>query len=212
MISTPSMLECAPQAAQHGQAKSPRPPQSCAPPQAIPGNPRRERLLAACSALRTLVRVAAVVTAVFALSLWTITIIPAIALAVLYGLLILCRHRAGRALELAPADSQQRSTADRMIVKVTQAVVVDPPPVSEPALLVAEEKAGAKVALGIFGSLTIIAIVLASIVLDWRWVAVGGLVIFCYLCLLGGPFWLAAIEEDVEQTHEDLTGEHRAIH
>jgi hypothetical protein len=167
------------------------------------------RLLATCSMLRLLVVAAAIVTAVFALSLWMIAIIPAIVMAILYGLLVFFNLRARRTLvsradrtalpaQLKPPQSRGATDAEHAV--------------SPRSLLIAEEKAGLKMASGIFGSLAIIAIILASIFLGWRLVAIGGLVIFCYMALLGAPYWLAAIEEDVEQTREDLTGEYRSIH
>lgn len=73
----------------------------------------------------------------------------------------------------------------------------------------AEEGTGRRTAITIIIGLSAIAIVLSSIVFDWRFIAIGALGIFAWMSLLGLPFWVAAVEDEAERKHEALTGESR---
>jgi len=59
----------------------------------------------------------------------------------------------------------------------------------------------------ILGGLAAIALVLASVFLEWPLVALGGLLVFAWCVLLGMPVWLAAVGDEEEVERERLAGE-----
>jgi hypothetical protein len=156
-------------------------------------------------ALRVLLYTALVVTAAFLVLVWQSTFAPAIALVAIYCLLVLVSvviHRARRSTRARRAAATEAAP--------TGAVVRPPQPPSGREVLLAEEKVGLRVGLEILGGLLVLSVLLASILLEWRLVAIGSLVIFGLLTFLGGPFWLAIIVEQVEAERERLTGEKRS--
>jgi len=81
----------------------------------------------------------------------------------------------------------------------------------ERKVLAAEERVGAKMVLTLAIGLAAIALVVASAFLAWRLVGIGALIVFAWMALLGLPVWAAAVEEEVDEERERLTGEERAI-
>jgi hypothetical protein len=157
--------------------------------------------------MRWIVVMVAIATGLVAVFFWPATTFFAAALVVLYLLHVMVSFGARHA---------QRQVANEA------ASEADPLSPDQPAprggertrerALAAERCAGWKVALGIAGSLALIAIILAATLLDWQLVVIGAIVIFCYLALLGGPYWTAAIEEEADIAREKVTGTHRTIH
>ncbi len=66
---------------------------------------------------------------------------------------------------------------------------------------------GSETTFVILGGLAAIALVLASVFLEWPLVALGGLLVFGWCALLGMPVWLAAVADEEEIERERLTGE-----
>ncbi|MHC5022289.1 MAG: hypothetical protein ACYTGG_00055 [Planctomycetota bacterium] len=155
-------------------------------------------------ALRFLLYSALIVTAAFLVLLWQSTFAPAIVLVVVYCLLVLVSVLIHRARQAMRAHYAAAAAAE-------PAVAPGEPP-SEREVLIAEEKVGLRIGLEILGGLVVLSVLLASILLDWRLVAIGSMVIFGLLTFLGSPFWLAIITEKVENERERLTGESKSIH
>ncbi|MBT8207233.1 MAG: hypothetical protein HKN07_09535 [Acidimicrobiia bacterium] len=155
------------------------------------GKPRRQRKHQ--TGLRVALILAVVITAIVMLVHWPIVWIPAMIAAIIYCVdhsIAAIDRRAQHESPLPPMSEEARRRAT----------------------VAAEERVGVKTALAIGIGLAAIAAVIAAAFLDWKLVGVGALGIFAYLALLGLPFWVAAIEEEVETEHDQLTGESRSIH
>lgn len=157
--------------------------------------------------MRWIVVTAAIATGIVAIFFWPATTFFAIALVVLYLLFVVVSF--GARLAQRPVVNEGASETEPP--SPDEPARSDSDQTREPALM-AERRAGWKVALGIAGSLLLIAIILAAALLDWRFVVIGAIVVFCYLALFGGPYWIAAIEEEADIAREEITGTHRAIH
>ena len=168
--------------------------------------------------LRTLVAISAFATIGFAISLWPFTVLPAITTIILYVILVGTDFVLHRNLPWADSETDSENEAgDTPIHSEDIAALAEAEKQhwmeqerhreKDEAQLSAEEKGMLMVTVPAVLCLLLCAAVLAAIFIGWKFVALGGLLIFCYLLLIGGPIWIAAIEEKRETEHERVTGE-----
>ena len=176
--------------------------------------------------LRWLVMLAALTTIVFAVAFWPLAFLPAVMTALLYAIMLVVRQMSRTEAPAHPAVTALRAARRPEAPPSPQAAVEADEFEDEPGwidqerqrehdeeVLTREESGLFKVAIPAAVALVVIGAVLAAIFLDWQFVALGGLLIFCYMLLIGGPIWVASIEEKEEAEHERVTGEEsKAIH
>jgi hypothetical protein len=175
---------------------------------------------------RWLVVMAAGATIVTAITFWPFAVFPAVTTIVLFSILMILRpndeapaHPA-RFAATATAGASARGAAVAAAEAPAATDEDEPGWIEEERerehqeeLLSAKEKGLYRVTVPAAIGLVVIAAVLAAIFLEWQWLLLGGMLIFCYLALIGGPIWVASIEEKEEEVHEKVTGEEvKAIH
>ncbi|MHC5113664.1 MAG: hypothetical protein ACYTGP_04460 [Planctomycetota bacterium] len=155
--------------------------------------------------LRWVVRCLLVVTAITMVTFWFWAILPATLLVITYLLLLLAREierrsRRGRPApeaEVAAPVASASSPAAAAEVKPEDLPAGDDETVSMPLL-----KHEVIVISSGVAAVMIIAIVLAAIFFGGAPALLAALFFFAYILLLGGPVWLAAFEDDIEdETH-----------
>lgn len=169
--------------------------------------------------------IAAAATVVAAIFFWVYVFVPAIIMIVLYGLLLSSNLMARRSPMPTTKATAAHHDKPEFAAATTDAAASrhETPPADDEdehrrwrALERERErqedarrevdKASLKVALPIAGGLVVIAVILASVVFHWRIAAIGALFIFCYMLLVGGPFWLLTIHEETPAVHGQRDG------
>ncbi|MCI0630895.1 MAG: hypothetical protein L0Y44_09620 [Phycisphaerales bacterium] len=135
--------------------------------------------------------------------LWVIALVPAAVLVVAYVLLLLTNEVERRSDVAAHAVLESRETAvlDDIVDDEAEADQLAP----RAAALVKRES---KIAAAIIGSVLIVALVIAGLLVPGPVLAIGALVLFAYMLLVAAPLWLGWIEDDIEIETTRLDNEH----
>lgn len=119
---------------------------------------------------------------------WDIAWVPAVLAAVLFVVILMLAELDRRVQHERPLKTGSEEKRERVVRTRTWAI-------------------GTKTTLVIVGGLLAIALVVASIFLEWRAVGIGALLLFAWMILIGLPVWLATVKDEEEIEHERLTGE-----
>lgn len=170
-------------------------------------------------AMRILMAISAVTTILFAILFWPLAFLPAITTGILFSImvgvdLLLWRRIPDSDVERVGGVTMDIGEMAALVEAEKQHWVEEERKREKDEAVCTAEDKGLLLyivpAAIIFG---VVAFVLAGTFWGWASAALGGLLLFCYMLLIGAPIWLASIEENEEIVHERQTGEKaRSIH
>jgi membrane protein implicated in regulation of membrane protease activity len=143
--------------------------------------------------------VIAIVICMVSPGFYFVAVVPALVLLVAYVLLLLANEVERRSDVVAHEMLEQAETAVASDVVDDHAddAAID----ADSAHLIKRES---KTVVGIVLAIMIAALLIASLVLDFRLVAIGAFVVFAYMLLVAAPLWLGWIEDDIELEKQRL--------
>jgi len=159
------------------------------------------------TALRWVVRGLLLVTAITMVTFWFWAILPATLLVITYLLLLLAREVERRSRSATAASAPAPSVATPEItssITVEQVHPEDLPAGDDETVSMPLLRHEVLVISSGVAAVLIIAIVLATIFFGGPMALLAGLFFFAYILLIGGPVWLAAIEDDIEDETQRL--------
>lgn len=141
----------------------------------------------------------AIVVCMVSPGFYFVAVVPAVVLLFAYVLLQFAGVVERRSDVVAHNILERSETA--MVADVTDDHAEDHQLAPEHSHLVKRES---KIAVGIIIAVMLTAVLIASIVLDFKVVAIGAFVVFAYMLLIAAPLWLGWIEDDIEDTSANL--------
>ncbi len=130
-----------------------------------------------------------------------------------YGLIVVVRLRQRRAWAQAVmaqgGDPSAREGIDDDVDPDHDLEEISPDIARE---VVAAERAGFRMGVFIVAPLVVMAIVLAAIFVGPKVIGLGALAFFAIMIFMGGPVWLAAMEEEIDDDQEKIGVETHRIH
>ncbi len=140
-------------------------------------------------------------------------VVSAFFVMVVYGMIVTVRIRQRRAWALAVmaqgADPTAREGLDGDVDPEHDLEEISPDVAVE---LVAAERAGFRMGVFIVAPLVVLAVVLAAVFVGWQVIGLGALAFFAIMISMGGPVWLAAMEEEIDDDQEKIGVETHRIH
>lgn len=133
--------------------------------------------------------------------------------AVVYGIIVVVRLQQRRAWAQAVmaqgADPNAREGIDDDVDPDHDLEEISPDIAVE---VVAAERAGFRMGVFIVAPLVVLAVVLAAVFVGWKVIGLGALAFFAIMIFMGGPVWLAAMEEEIDDDQEKIGVEMHRIH
>ncbi len=140
-------------------------------------------------------------------------VVSAFFVAVVYGMIVTVRLRQRRAWAQAVmaqgADPTAREGLDDFVDPEHDLEEISPDVAEE---VVAAERAGFRMGVFIVAPLVVLAVVLAAVFVGWNVIGLGALAFFAIMIFMGGPVWLAAMEEEIDDDQEKIGVETHRIH
>jgi len=140
-------------------------------------------------------------------------VVSAFFVAVFYGMIVVVKLQQRRAWAQAmmgpDADPTARAGLDDDVELDHDLEEISPDVAVE---VVAAERAGFRMGVFIVAPLVVMAIVLAAIFVGPKVIGLGALAFFAIMIFMGGPVWLAAMEEEIDDDQEKLGVETHRIH
>ncbi len=140
-------------------------------------------------------------------------VVSAFFVAVFYGLIVGVNLRHRRAWSQAgmrqDADPTAREGLDDDVDLAHDLEEISPDIAQE---VVAAERAGFRMGVFIVAPIVFVAVVLAAVFVGWKIIGLGALAFFAIMIFMGGPVWLAAMEEEIDDDQEKIGVETHRIH
>jgi hypothetical protein len=153
--------------------------------------------------LRWVVILSLIATAVTMITFWFWAFIPAVILMLSWGLLLMSNDLEERTHIEGEIPLDRAEAATPAVPDQSRALHLPAHDVPD-AVFRRESRLGIEVAIGI----GLAALVICGILMPWKLVAIGALVVFAYMIILMAPVWLGAIEDDIdEQTSRPASAE-----
>ena len=133
--------------------------------------------------------------------------------AVFYGMVVVVKMRQRRvwaqAMIGANADPAEREGLDEHVAAHHDLEEISPDLAEE---VVAAERAGFRMGVFIVAPLVVVSVILAAVFVGPKSIALGALAFFAIMIFMGGPVWLAAMEEEIDDEEEKIGVERHRIH
>ncbi len=140
-------------------------------------------------------------------------VVSALLVAAVYGMIVVVRLRQRRAWAQAVmtegADPNAREGLDQDVDPEHDLQEISPDIARE---VIAAERAGFRMGVFIVAPLVVLAVVLAAVFVGWQVIGLGALAFFALMIFMGGPVWLAAMEEEIDDEGEKIGVEAQRIH
>lgn len=140
-------------------------------------------------------------------------VVSAFFVAVFYGMIVVVKLQQRRAWAQAmmgpDADPTARAGLDDLVDLEHDLEEISPDVARE---VVAAERAGFRMGVFIVAPLVVLAIVLAAVFVGPKIIGLGALAFFAIMIFMGGPVWLAAMEEEIDDGQEKIGVETHRIH
>jgi hypothetical protein len=151
--------------------------------------------------LRILVIGSLIATAVTMITFWFWAFVPAVVLLISWGLLLITNDLEERTHVEGEMPLDRAEAATPAVPDQSRALHLPGHEVPD-AVFKRESRLGIEVAIGV----GLAALILCGILMPWKLLAIGALVVFAYMLAIMAPVWLGALEDDIDKQAVVKTG------